>query len=202
MNSRSIWLLSKDRSYSIQQYINNDSRFFVSFASSLNFLSSHENMAITKTSSSNPFIASTAFHRTYNTVLHNSMNSCKRLLSHKTNKTKDDDLSCNEQKNDTKVKQQSSIYLHISPCGDFWIGSRIFAAKHLQPDYVKSIPVPGTFDPDDFFDSMANQMYEKRNKKYDKETKDVMIDEFRLKVIHETYDNGCLPLVVFKGNYK
>jgi len=29
-------------------------------------------------------------------------------------------------------------YLHIAPDGDWWIGSEIFAAKHLQPDYVRS----------------------------------------------------------------
>lgn len=34
-----------------------------------------------------------------------------------------------------------SIYLHIGPSGDCWTGPSIFAAKHLQPGYVKSIGV-------------------------------------------------------------
>lgn len=35
-----------------------------------------------------------------------------------------------------------SLYLHVGPSGDCWTGASIFAAKHLQPDYVKSIPLP------------------------------------------------------------
>lgn len=34
------------------------------------------------------------------------------------------------------------LYLHVGPSGDCWTGPTIFAAKHLQPDYVKSIPLP------------------------------------------------------------
>ena len=33
-------------------------------------------------------------------------------------------------------------FLHIGPSGDCWAGASIFAAKHLQPDYVKSIMLP------------------------------------------------------------
>jgi hypothetical protein len=33
-------------------------------------------------------------------------------------------------------------FLHVGPSGDCWTGGSIFAAKHLQPDYVKSIPLP------------------------------------------------------------
>ena len=36
---------------------------------------------------------------------------------------------------------KDQMYLHIAPCGDFWTDTEIFAAKHLQPDYVKSIPI-------------------------------------------------------------
>jgi hypothetical protein len=35
----------------------------------------------------------------------------------------------------------NQVYLHIGPSGDCWTGSSLFAAKHLQPDYVKSIPL-------------------------------------------------------------
>ena len=30
----------------------------------------------------------------------------------------------------------------MGPSGDCWTGASIFAAKHLQPDYVKSILLP------------------------------------------------------------
>lgn len=33
-------------------------------------------------------------------------------------------------------------YLHVGPSGDCWAGASIFAAKHLQPDYVRSILLP------------------------------------------------------------
>lgn len=34
------------------------------------------------------------------------------------------------------------VYLHVGPAGDCWTGDNIFAAKHLMPDYVKSILLP------------------------------------------------------------
>jgi hypothetical protein len=38
----------------------------------------------------------------------------------------------------------SGLYLHVGPSGDCWTGHSIFAAKHLQPDYVKSVKLePG-----------------------------------------------------------
>ena len=44
---------------------------------------------------------------------------------------------------------KDQLFLHVSPSGDCWTGQEIFAAKHLQPDYVRSIPVPDGFDPDE-----------------------------------------------------
>lgn len=35
----------------------------------------------------------------------------------------------------------NNLYLHVGPSGDCWTGTSIFAAKHLQPDYVKSIKI-------------------------------------------------------------
>jgi hypothetical protein len=32
----------------------------------------------------------------------------------------------------------------VGPSGDCWTGASLYAAKHLQPDYVKSIPLPPT----------------------------------------------------------
>ena len=40
------------------------------------------------------------------------------------------------------VDASDRLYLHVAPCGDYWTGHEVFAAKHLNPDYVKSIPVP------------------------------------------------------------
>ena len=41
----------------------------------------------------------------------------------------------------TKSCIETKIYLHVGPSGDSWIGDAIFAAKHNQPGYVKSIPL-------------------------------------------------------------
>lgn len=43
-------------------------------------------------------------------------------------------------------KSGSSLYLHVGPAGECWTGASIFAAKHLQPDYVKSVPLTTTVD--------------------------------------------------------
>ena len=39
------------------------------------------------------------------------------------------------------VPPSSTVYLHVGPSGDCWTGSSLFAAKHLPPDYVKSVPL-------------------------------------------------------------
>merc|ERR1719223_1071400 len=46
------------------------------------------------------------------------------------------------------VLSSKQKYLHISPSGDYWVGESLFAAKHLEPDYVKSFPIKGAFDPE------------------------------------------------------
>jgi hypothetical protein len=38
-------------------------------------------------------------------------------------------------------KDTDELYLHLGPSGDCWTGASIFAAKHLQPDYVRSVPL-------------------------------------------------------------
>lgn len=70
-------------------------------------------------------------------------------------------------------------YLHISPDGDYWVGTSIFAAKHLQPDYVKSILIPEEFDPEDYFENMVKP------------------DE-ALRILYQAYDDGFLPKDIFK----
>jgi hypothetical protein len=42
----------------------------------------------------------------------------------------------------TTTSSVDQVFLHVGPSGDCWTGSSIYAAKHLQPDYVKSIPIP------------------------------------------------------------
>lgn len=75
----------------------------------------------------------------------------------------------------------STLNLHqnIYVSGDFWIGSSIFAAKHLQPDYVKSIPIPsgknGTyFDVEQYLD-------------------DIEDDETKNQLLQEIYDTNRFP---------
>ena len=51
----------------------------------------------------------------------------------------------------------STLYLHVGPSGDCWTGSSIYAAKHLQPDYVKSIPLPSNVDVDLLLERLEEQ---------------------------------------------
>ena len=44
-----------------------------------------------------------------------------------------------------KGGSKGQLYLHVGPSGDCWTGASIFAAKHLQPDYVKSVPLEQSF---------------------------------------------------------
>jgi len=41
----------------------------------------------------------------------------------------------------SEIPIEKKLYLHVGPSGDSWIGDAIFAAKHNQPGYVKSIPL-------------------------------------------------------------
>lgn len=50
----------------------------------------------------------------------------------------------------------NSLYLHVGPSGDFWTGHSIFAAKHLQPDYVKSVLIDPTIDVDKLLDLLED----------------------------------------------
>lgn len=63
------------------------------------------------------------------------------------------------------------VFLHVGPSGDCWTGSSIFAAKHLQPDYVKSIPIPNNVCVDALMEKIQD-------------------DE---KLMQQVYDEGKLP---------
>jgi hypothetical protein len=77
----------------------------------------------------------------------NSMTSIRSLslFRHKCSKRKAAQfprLNFNSNTRDDDDKAKTPLYLHIGPSGDCWTGSSIFAAKHLQPDYVKSVLLP------------------------------------------------------------
>jgi hypothetical protein len=47
---------------------------------------------------------------------------------------------------ETTTEGEGRLFLHVGPDGDCWTGKSIFAAKHLQPDYVQSIEIPRDMD--------------------------------------------------------
>lgn len=63
--------------------------------------------------------------------------SATRYLSNETTNTDDKSSS---------PSASATLYLHVGPSGDCWTGRSIFAAKHLQPDYVQSIALPDDMD--------------------------------------------------------
>jgi len=68
------------------------------------------------------------------------------------------------------------MYLHVAPDGDWWTGHEIFAAKHLQPDYVRSICMPTGFDVEEWLDLTCGDD-----------------DEKRIKSMQQIYDDKKLP---------
>mmetsp|Transcript_23732 Transcript_23732/g.27994 ORF Transcript_23732/g.27994 Transcript_23732/m.27994 type:complete len:173 (+) Transcript_23732:59-577(+) len=79
------------------------------------------------------------------------------------------------------ASKTKNLYLHVSPDGDWWTGHELFAAKHLQPDYVKSIVLPDAWlankDADDV-EAYIEEIYDG--------------DELE-KLMREIYDTGSLP---------
>jgi hypothetical protein len=70
------------------------------------------------------------------------------------------------------IKKSEGLFLHIAPCGDFWTGREVFAAKHLQPDYVRSIAIPKDMegkigsmlnDYDGDLDALLKRAYDERD---------------------------------------
>ena len=49
----------------------------------------------------------------------------------------------------TVQSHENELSLHISPCGDWWLGTEIYAAKHNPSGYVRSIKLPEGFDEHD-----------------------------------------------------
>lgn len=71
------------------------------------------------------------------------------------------------------------VYLHVGPSGDCWTGSSLFAAKHLEPEYVTSIPLP----PDTCLDTLMEALEEEDN----------------VKLMQQVYDTGVLPPHLLKA---
>ena len=63
--------------------------------------------------------------------------------------------------------KKNQVYLHIAPCGDYWSGHEVFAAKHLQPDYVKSIPWNLKVTPEDYLEDYKGDLDALLEKAYD-----------------------------------
>lgn len=54
----------------------------------------------------------------------------------------------------------NALSLHISPCGDWWLGTEIYAAKHNPSGYVRSIKLPDGFDEHDHsLDSLPDSTF-------------------------------------------
>lgn len=86
-------------------------------------------------------------------------------------------VSSTSNKGDTSRCSNSPLYLHVGPSGDVWTGESIFAAKHLQPDYVKSVSLEG--EPAAMMENDGSLLTE--------------ILESRLDWALEIYDRECLP---------
>jgi len=74
--------------------------------------------------------------------------------------------------------------------GDWWTGPSIFAAKHLQPDYVKSIPIPTCFDPNKHFSEDED------------ETESGLSWKEKEQLLHQIYDEGKLPAHLLTSSSK
>ena len=83
-----------------------------------------------------------------------------------------------------------SSFLTLSFSGDWWTGPSIFAAKHLQPDYVKSILIPKDFDPNKHFSEDED------------ESESVMSWEEKQQLLHKIYDEGQLPAHLLTSSSK
>ena len=71
--------------------------------------------------------------------------------------------------------------------GDWWTGPSIFAAKHLQPDYVKSIPIPAEFDPNKYFSENEDEL------------ENGLSWEEQQRLLQKIYDDGKLPAHFFSN---
>lgn len=81
--------------------------------------------------------------------------------------------------------KKKKIYLHVGPSGDSWIGDAIFAAKHNQPGYVKSIPLRN----DD------NSIWKDTTTDFNEDMGNLLVDilDEHQEWAQEIYDTECFP---------
>lgn len=70
------------------------------------------------------------------------------------------------------ASKRPQYYLHLAPDGDAWINGEIFAAKHLNPNYVLSLPLRKPFDVDEEFTELD------RTETYDAKKLSAKFEEF------------------------
>mmetsp|Transcript_24731 Transcript_24731/g.36263 ORF Transcript_24731/g.36263 Transcript_24731/m.36263 type:complete len:212 (+) Transcript_24731:32-667(+) len=112
------------------------------------------------------------WHRRYHTYEKRRMENPKiTAVYNRSNSTsnghdKNDEIAAsksnrNSEKEENNEKsdngQKEAIYLHVAPCGDYWTGASIFAAKHLQPDYVRSVELPPGLEDDDILEEILER---------------------------------------------
>jgi hypothetical protein len=93
----------------------------------------------------------------------------------------------------TASHNTSHNYLHVGPSGDCWIGPSIFAAKHLQPDYVKSIALPPDFVADHYEADKKTDIMFAKCLPNEKTTQLLAKLEGNLKLSQQIYDTGIIP---------
>ena len=103
-------------------------------------------------------------------------------------------------------KVHTNYYLHIGPSyGDYWIGDSIFAAKHLQPDYVKSIKLSNNIDVDRLL-QVLDEEQEKQEKQEDEiDTTAEENDGFKptpTTSSRDIYDTGIIPKYILEKSYR
>ena len=79
----------------------------------------------------------------------------------------------------SQVEAGGGGFLHVAPDGDWWTGPELFAAKHLEPDYVRSIPInhPHSIeDIEDWIESMDDE-------------------EEQQKILRNIYDTKVMPKI-------
>jgi hypothetical protein len=85
----------------------------------------------------------------------------------------------------TATINNKEIYLHVGPSGDSWIGDAIFAAKHNQPGYVKSIALIN--------DDNTNYKHTIIGDNEDKGSRLIEVLEEHPEWAQEIYDTECFP---------
>jgi hypothetical protein len=91
-----------------------------------------------------------------------------------------------ENKDTNKNDSKAILYLHIGPSGDCWTGHSIFAAKHLQPDYVRSVALPPNFRSDEHVEALLEAIGEDSTLQHqiydDEEIPESLFDKIRADV--------------------